>query len=125
LMVPHLRTNHRIEEPHDEPHLPAVTLFNGAIQTREDRNLLKNLRGLQTRPNHGHGRSTTMHGPQLTRHELATTLRRAVERFERLGVPHEHAINAVAADRDVSPAHVKNILGRHTGAVVEQTGAVI
>jgi hypothetical protein len=66
-----------------------------------------------------------MHGPHLTRHELATTLRRAVERFESLGVPHEHAINAVAVDRGVSPAHVKNLLERHPEALVEQTGAVI
>ncbi len=29
------------------PHLPAVRMFDGAIQTREDRNLVKNLRGLQ------------------------------------------------------------------------------
>lgn len=63
-----------------------------------------------------------MHGSQLTRREIATTLHCAVERFESLGIPREHSINAVAADRGISPVRTRELVEQHSEALGADRG---
>jgi hypothetical protein len=52
-----------------------------------------------------------MHGPPLTPSEIAAHLARGVECLEALGVPHDRAIEAVAAEHNVPSERVADLLG--------------
>lgn len=54
-----------------------------------------------------------MHGPPLTPSEIAALLARGVERLEELGVPHDRAVEVVAAEHGVPSERVAYLLDNH------------
>jgi hypothetical protein len=65
-------------------------------------------------------REHTLHGPPLTQSEIAALLARGVERLEELGVPHERAVEAVAAEHNVPGERVARLLGNYGYASRDQ-----
>jgi hypothetical protein len=51
-----------------------------------------------------------MHGPPHTPSEIAALLARGVERLEALGVPHDRAVEAIAAEHGVASERVAHLL---------------
>ena len=51
-----------------------------------------------------------MQSPPLTASEIAAVLARGVERLEEFGVPHERAIEAVAAEHSANRERVAHLL---------------
>ena len=54
-----------------------------------------------------------MHGPPLTPSEIAALLARGVERLEELGVTHDRAVEAVAAEHGVPGERAAHLLDNY------------
>lgn len=55
-------------------------------------------------------KGAVMHGPPHTPAEIAALLNRGVERLKALGVPHDRAVEAIAAQHGVAAERVAHLL---------------